>query len=177
MESRKRHPMKFGLIACCLLFLFISGDFVKASNLEQVSSPGVPTTQTVEYKISIDRTPGCHRYRPQVAFNHRHNEYLVVWHNTCDLGFRNVYARRLDINGKPIGEPFFVSDLLNMDQAHPNVTYNGEDDVYMVVWMVDVSGNNSSYVIVGSTIPWNATHHGTSFSISIGTTSYTYWKS
>ncbi len=107
-------------------------------------------------RISIDRNPDAHRYRPQVVFNYNHNEYLVVWHNTYASGIRYPYARRLDINGKPIGDVFVLSNIVT-NQVHPFVVYNGTDDVYFVVWMYDVSMTGSRYEIWGSILPWNAT--------------------
>lgn len=117
-----------------------------------------------EQKISIDRDPDAHRFRPQVAFNDNHNEYLIVWHNTWDNGFRQPFARRLDINGKPIGNPFELTNI-TVNQVHPFVVYNGTNDVYFVVWMYDVSGAGTRYEIWGSIIPWNATSYGTTFRI------------
>jgi len=119
------------------------------------------------YKVSADYDPPAHSYRPQIAYNDTAQEYLVVWHSTWDNGDRYVYARRLDSDGSPLGSAFALSTLL-VDQVHPNVIYNHTDDVYMVVWMKDVSGTNSRYHIVGSIIPWNASGPGTVF--PIGTT-------
>lgn len=125
----------------------------------------LPSTYVLpEQKVSIDRDPGAHRYRPQVAFNYNHNEYLVVWHNTWDNGVRRPFARRLDINGKPIGSPFELTNIA-VNQVHPFVVYNGTDDVYFVVWMYDVSTTGTRYEIWGSIIPWNATSYGTTFRI------------
>jgi hypothetical protein len=124
-----------------------------------------------QVKVSIDRDPDAHRYRPQVAYNSVHQEYLVVWHNTWNTGERYVYARRLDLNGNPIGDPFALTTLL-MDQVHPNVVYNADNDVYFVVWQLDASGDNSRYEIYGSIIPWNATGPGTVFPIDDGEEAY-----
>jgi len=121
-----------------------------------------------EQKVSKTWDPDAHRYRPQVAFNYIQNEYLVVWHNTWANGDRYVYARRLDIHGKPIGNVFALTNILT-DQVHPFVVYNGTDEVYFLVWMYDVSGNNTRYEIWGSIIPWNATGYGGVFRIGYST--------
>jgi hypothetical protein len=55
------------------------------------------------------------------------------------------------------------------------VIYNHTDDVYMVVWMYDVSGNNTRYEIWGSIIPWNATSFGTVFQIGNWSDPYNMW--
>jgi hypothetical protein len=118
-----------------------------------------------EVKVSPDWNPPGHSYRPQVAFDPIHNQYLVVWHTTWDDGTRYVYARRLDLRGRPITQAFPLSTVINLDVVHPNVTYNFIDNEFMVVWMQDVSGNNTRYEIWGTIIPWNASGPGTTFSI------------
>jgi hypothetical protein len=48
-----------------------------------------------EIQISLPTTPECDRYKPSVAYNWAHGEYLVVWHNTWPDGHRDIYARRV----------------------------------------------------------------------------------
>ncbi|MBU0494025.1 MAG: hypothetical protein KKA73_10155 [Chloroflexi bacterium] len=63
---------------------------------------------STQAKISTDSPSDCHHYRAAVAYNWNHNEYLVVWHRTCDDGTRAVYARRMSTSGQPLAGPFLV---------------------------------------------------------------------
>lgn len=176
LKSIKQYGfIKWGI----LLYLILLISFSMKVMMEAADTPvslSAPDTVNSGYlfpqvKVSIDRDPDAHRYRPQVAYNSVHQEYLVVWHNTWNTGERYVYARRLDLNGRPIGEPFALTTLL-MDQMHPNVVYNPHNDVYFVVWQLDASGDNTRYEIYGSFIPWNATGPGTVFQIDDGEEAY-----
>ena len=164
--NRQAFPRIFSFVPLIVILLFFSSVSGEAS-----LAPSVVSEANVhlmgEQKVSIDRQPSCHRYRPQVAYNNDHNEYLVVWHNTWDNGDRYVYARRLDINGNPIGDPFPIHNLLNVKQVHPNVVYNGTSEVYLVVWMRDVtvSGGSTRYEIWGTILDWDASSIGTPFII------------
>ena len=162
-----------------IILLVISISLGKA-NAEKPSAEGFAPAAISDFfiakeqKVSIDRDPDAHRYRPQVAFNYNHNEYLVVWHNTWADGDRYIYGRRLDLNGNPIGTPFSISCILN-EQVHPFVVYNGTNDVYFVVWMYDGSGDNTNYQIWGSIIPWNAASCGSVFRVDNFDTSLDLW--
>jgi len=63
------------------------------SNLASTSSRLGP-----EIQISQPTSPECDRYVPGVAYNSRHQEYLVLWHNTWS-GHRDIYARRVSRQG------------------------------------------------------------------------------
>ena len=53
-----------------------------------------------EVRISEPTSPEADRYKPAIAYNWIHREYLVVWHNTWPGGHRDVYARRVSESGK-----------------------------------------------------------------------------
>ena len=148
MKRRWSIKHLFILLTCVLMALVLSGKGESAVALQPVS-PEVasPAYSLQEYKVSGNVFPDCHRYRPQVAYNHNHDEFLVVWHNTWDNGIRKAYGRRLDFSGKPVGDVIAFPSMEN-DQVHPNVVYNGADDVYLVVWMWDVLGDNTVYQIL-----------------------------
>jgi hypothetical protein len=178
-EGTKRSPRLLAIFLACFVFLILFTTYKRtkadksANHLTSVQS-WTQTYWTPMRKVSIDRDPDAHRYRPQAAFNYKHDEYLVVWHNTWGNGLRFPYARRLDINGKPIGDVFALTDIVT-NQVHPFVIYNGTEDVYLVIWMLDVFMNGTSYEIWGSIIPWNATAPGTAFRIGAWTDGFSYW--
>ena len=71
-------------------------------------------------------------YQPAVAYNSRHDEYMVVWYN--DRGpTRDIYARRIDTNGTLLSS-FTVTHNANFWNYDPDIAYNPLQDEYLVVW-------------------------------------------
>ena len=114
-----------------------------------------------EIQISLPTSPECDRYKPGVAYNWVHDEYLVVWHNTWPDGHRDIYARRVSESGQLLSW-FAVSTGPN-DRIQPAVAYNATADEYLVVWMYDVNGDGSVYEIWGRTIAWNGAYQDPEF--------------
>jgi hypothetical protein len=125
-----------------------------------------------EIQISLPTSPECDRYKPGVAYNWVHDEYLVVWHNTWPDGHRDIYARRVSESGQLLSW-FAVSTGPN-DRIQPAVAYNATADEYLVVWMYDVNGNGSRYEIWGRTIAWNGAYQNPEFQI-ITHSDRTFW--
>jgi hypothetical protein len=125
-----------------------------------------------EIQISLPTTPECDRYRPSVAYNWRHDEYLVVWHNTWPGGHRDIYARRVSASGQ-LQSWFAVSAGAN-DRAQPAVAYNATSDEYLVVWMYNANSDGSTYEIWGRTIAWNGAYQNPEFQI-ITWPNRTFW--
>jgi hypothetical protein len=125
-----------------------------------------------EIQVSLPTSPECDRYKPRVAYNWIHDEYLVVWHNTWPDGHRDIYARRVSESGQLLSW-FAVSSGLN-DRVQPAVAYNATADEYLVVWMYDVNGDGSSYEIWGRTIAWNGAYKNSEFEIR-GYSDRTFW--
>ena len=125
-----------------------------------------------EIPISLPTSPECDRYKPGVAYNWAHDEYLVVWHNTWPDGHRDIYARRVSGSGQLLSW-FAVSAGLN-DRAQPAVAYNANTDEYLVVWMYNANGDGSTYEIWGRTIAWNGAYQDPEFQI-ITWPNRTFW--
>ncbi|MGC9346633.1 MAG: hypothetical protein ACP5JG_00725 [Anaerolineae bacterium] len=92
------------------------------------------------------------QYAPAVAYNRRHDEYLVVWHNMWGGGGRDIYARRVSGQGEILSS--FAVAYGPKDRAYPSVAYDPDHDRYLVVWMFDVNGDGSNWDIRGRFIPW-----------------------
>lgn len=79
---------------------------------------------------------------PAIAFSTADGSYLVVWHsqrnNATDS---DVYARYLDAEGSPQGDPFAISTAEG-DQLRPDVAYAPGADAFVVVWQDDRVGND-----------------------------------
>jgi hypothetical protein len=125
-----------------------------------------------ELQISNPTSPECDRYKPAIAYNYRHDEYLVVWHNTWPSGHRDIYARRVTGSGQ-IRSWFAVSAGTN-DRAQPAVAYNATTDEYLVVWMYNANGDGHTYEIWGRTIAWDGSYQDSEFQI-ITWPNRTFW--
>jgi len=99
------------------------------------------------------------QYLPSVAYNWKHHEYLVVWHDTWVIGTRDIHARRVSDRGDILDE-FIIYDNPTRDSAQPSVAYDPVHDRYLVVWVRDASGNGSDYDIYGRFIPWQGPDPG-----------------
>jgi len=92
------------------------------------------------------------QYLPAVAYNWKHNEYLVVWHNKWG-GNRDIYAQR--ITGQGELKSWFTVSAGPQSRAQPSVAYDPVHDRYLVVWIHDVNGDGSDWNVSGRLIPWN----------------------
>ena len=125
-----------------------------------------------EIQISLPTSPECDRYKPSIAYNWQHDEYLVVWHNTWPSGHRDIYARRVSASGQLLSW-FSVSAGTN-DRAQPAAAYNATTDEYLVVWMYNANGDSSTYEIWGRTIAWNGAYQDPEFQV-ITWPNRTFW--
>jgi len=135
-------------------------------------SPAAAPRLGDEIQISLPTLPECDRYKPRVAYNWRHDEYLVVWHNTWPSGHRDIYARRVSASGQLLS--WFSVSAGNNDRAQPAVAYNATTDEYLVVWMYNANGDGSTYEIWGRTIAWNGAYQDPEFQI-ITYLNRTFW--
>ena len=114
------------------------------------------------------------QFLPAVAYNSKHHEYLVVWHNTWGAN-ADIYARRVNDRGQVLSWFTVVSDP--KDTAWPSVAYDPVHDRYLVVWTYDVFGDASDWDLWGRFIPWNGPDAGlTEFPIALWNTSQWYPK-
>ena len=93
------------------------------------------------------------QHLPAVAYNWKHNEYLVVWHNTWGGGGHDIYAQRITSGGEL--KSWFAVTAGPNDRAQPSVAYDPVHDRYLVVWIYDVWGDGSDWDVYGRFIPWN----------------------
>ena len=86
-------------------------------------------------------------YEPAIAFNWKHNEYLVVWR-----GFDGIYGQRVSATGKLVGPTPFSIATGTKTRRKPSVDYDPLHDRYLVVWMYDKG--SPDWNINGRFIPW-----------------------
>jgi hypothetical protein len=95
------------------------------------------------------------KHLPSVAFNSKHNEYLVVWHDEWLMQTRDVRAQRVSAQGVLMGNEFVVYSSDTKDSAQPSVAYDPNNDRYLVTFIYDASGNGTDWDLYGRLIPWN----------------------
>ncbi|MBN2677438.1 MAG: hypothetical protein JXR32_05170, partial [Anaerolineaceae bacterium] len=97
-------------------------------SIESIMEPGESLTVhssrlSSEIQISLPTTAECDRTFPSVAYNWRHDEYLVVWQNTWWPGEHNdIYARRVSGSGELLS--WFAVSFGSNEREQPSVTYN-----------------------------------------------------
>jgi hypothetical protein len=116
----------------------------------------------------------------RVAFDPIKGQYLVVWsddRNESTTGF-DIYAQKVGLSGTLAGAPIVVSNA-PYDQFRPDITWDGNDDEFMVVW-VDCrnvgypacqSGDKTNGDIYGQVIASGGTLTGSNFPIATSTDS------
>jgi hypothetical protein len=117
------------------------------SEIEGFSAPPVVGPEIPFYR------PNNQQYLPAVAYNSRHDEYLIVWHNLWISGSRNIYAQRISGQGEILS--WFTIAGPGNDRAQPSVAYDPEHDRYLVTYIYDQNGNGSDWNVYGRFIPWN----------------------
>jgi hypothetical protein len=131
--------------------------------VDVIQSDGVSATSAFSVRENSDTDVP---EEPDVAYNRSRNEFLVVWQETWDVGDRDIYGRRVAMDGgaSALGSPFSITLSVNDDTA-PAVaaipTVSGEGQ-YLVAWQTNqdirartVAGDETlgSYQTLAST-PW-----------------------
>lgn len=101
-------------------------------------------------------------FRPKIAYNSIHDEYLVVWESAwAELpGYPHyVYAQRVSANGRLL-DKFLVASNINSQQMEPAVAYDSIHDRYLVVFTYNSLGDGISWDIYGRFLPWNGPSSG-----------------
>ena len=115
-------------------------------------SPASLTTSMLRNEIVISDLVR-NEYRPQIAYNSIHDEYLVVWEYLSPGDQHSVFATRVSANGRLLGT-FNVAPN-PYDRGFPDVAYDPIHDRYLVVFSYDSRGDGSDWDINGRFIPWN----------------------
>jgi hypothetical protein len=90
-------------------------------------------------------------YNPAVAYNSKHDEYLVVWEN--DRGAtRDIYAQRVAGDGT-LKSWFTIVHNANQWNYLPDVAYNPILDEYLIVYTYQISTDD--YDIYARRVKWN----------------------
>ncbi len=157
MSVRKmRFPAKWITVTACIILigLAVTAYAVAAESNAALNSnrPLAPTNPFLSSELIISALAN-EQHLPAVAYNRKHHEYLVVWHNTWGNGTRDIYAQRLTDKGE--FKDGFTIATGPKGRAQPSVAYDPVRDRYLVVWTHDVAGDGSNWDISGRFVPWN----------------------
>jgi len=96
------------------------------------------------------------QWKPDIAYNSLHKEYLIVWHDASPIFPRAIMGQRVDLEGNTIAQfTIAYEDTPPRDNARASVAYDPDDDVYLVAWSRDYFGDDSDWDIYGRIIPWD----------------------
>jgi hypothetical protein len=115
------------------------------------------------YPVS-DTGASADRCDPDVAYDSKHNNYLVVWQQKVGTDF-TVHGR-LFSPGSYLGSDISFSTLASSAATPPAVDYAYTSDEFLVVWAYWSSGVNSS--IISQRITYDGTKVGANFTIMQG---------
>lgn len=102
---------------------------------------------------------------PQIAYNSKHNEYLVVWERVSDPE-PGIYGQRLNARGERIGAVPIQIAVGSKRRKSPAVDYDPVQDRYLVVWEHDHDGSALEWDISGRFVPWGSNPTLAEFKIS-----------
>ncbi len=71
--------------------------------------------------------------RPDLAYNHLREEYLVAWEYEYGVGDTDVLGSLVSWSGSSVGTPFPISSAVDI-QGDLDVAFNPNDDEYLVVY-------------------------------------------
>jgi hypothetical protein len=101
-------------------------------------------------------------YDPAVAYNSRHDEYLVVWED--DLGATwQVHARRVTRSGA-VKNDFVVASNPNKMNWLPDVAYSPAQDEYLVVYTYNLATDD--YDIWARRVRWDGNWMSSEFLVN-----------
>jgi hypothetical protein len=98
---------------------------------------------------------GHDRRFPAIAYNSKHNQYLVVWEDTTPSGDSAILGRRLAGDGVLIDltDQVIQGTNANYGYSSPAVIYAYTSDLFLVVWTAWSRPLLGTYIILGITIP------------------------
>ncbi len=113
-------------------YLVVWEDAVQPPDIDiyamRVSEEGLPIGGVIG--VGVSGNPDLH---PDVAYNYAMDEYLVVWENEYNAFDHDIFARRVGVDGIPIGGEIHVAYTTAYDQK-PVVVYNPGTFGYIVVF-------------------------------------------
>ena len=89
--------------------------------------------------------PSQHRINPDIAYNLKRNEYMVVWEQAA--GSQDIWALRMTGTATPVGGGEFAVAGWPDSEELPAVAACSGQDQYLVAWQSDVGTGKTDYAI------------------------------
>jgi hypothetical protein len=132
-----------------------------------LAGPTRSSSQGPELWISSPTVPTGHdRYRPAVAHDWVHSQFLVVWQNDWPQ-HKDIYARRVT-EGSKLLSWFAITNptaALPGNRQQPDVAYGAADAEWLVIWARDVDLDGWGDSIWGRFIAWDGSYQKPEFEI------------
>ena len=148
-----------------------AGNFVVVWNsyLQDKSSNGIfaqrfdPNCSPLAEEIQINTTSGGNQKEPSVAMNKAGN-FIVVWQGpgTVEADKEDIFARRFDSNGRPLGNEFRVNTNTNDKQLCPRAAINNGGS-FVIIWESVNVPEEGQKAICGKLYDSNGLKIGTEF--------------
>ena len=142
------------ILGITLPLILISGIVIAQVDIKEVaeSDNNVLAAPPVGGFIDI-RVDGLENRNPKVAYNSKHDQYLVVWEEEIHAGEVAIYGRRVGIDGGTIGSAFPIQHFTNRQLYRPDVAYSAKQDKYLVTYHEKISAINYDIAVVP--VSWN----------------------
>lgn len=145
---------------------------VWSSYLQDGSSNGIfaqrfdPNFSPIGEESQINATSSGNQTEPAVAINAAAG-FVVAWHGPApvELDSEDIFARRFDPNGEPIGDEFLVNSLTADSQLYPSVAANN-DGTFVIVWESVNFGADGDKAICGQSYDSNGVALGPEFVVN-----------
>jgi hypothetical protein len=150
----KKNWLRGLILGIVLSLILISGIVMAQADIQEeaTSEINVLAAPPMSGFIHI-RVDGLENRNPKVAYNSRHDEYLVVWEEEIHGGEVAIYGRRVGINGNTIGAAFSIQHFTNRQLYWPDVAYSAKQDKYLVSFHEKISSTNYDIAVVP--VSWN----------------------
>ena len=140
------------ILGMALALILISGIAVAQADIQDKrSSEGrgfaalTPPPRGPYIDIRVDSRQN---QNPAVAYNSKHDEYLVVWDEEIHGGENAIYGRRVGPDGRLIGAAFPIQHFTNRILLLPDVAYSSKQDKYLVAYYERITANNYDIAVV-----------------------------
>jgi len=141
-----------GILFGVIILLLLAGSAVLAQTETQEESKLTGDVTTLAAPpmsefINI-RVDGRENQNSAVAYNSKHNEYLVVWDEEIHGGENAIYGRRVGPDGSLLGPAFPIQHFTNRILLLPDVAYSAKQDKYLVAFYERINAFNYDIAVV-----------------------------
>jgi hypothetical protein len=133
-----------------------------------------PNCSQLGEEFQINATSSGNQAEPVVAMDAAAG-FVAVWQGpeSTENDQEDIFARRFDPNGLPIGDEFQVNSLIDGQQLYPSVAIN-KDGTFIVVWESSNTPEQSEQSICGRIYDSNGVEFGDEFLINAESSVYRY---